>query len=329
MNLSVKIGYCVLENPIMNASGPKCTNKDELFDLLYSDSCAVVSKSCTREPRNGNECPRYYDNQFLSINSMGLPNHGYKYYIDLIDNINSKDSKPYIISIAGLSIKDNIHIINKISKKINIKTEEKKKNIGIEINLSCPNIINKGQLAYDFKNMDIYLNSLFKNIDITNFKMIGIKLPPYFELHHFEIVANIIKKYPIDFITTINSIGNGLVIDYKNEMQVIKPKEGLGGLGGSIVKPTGLSNVFNFAKQFADTNIKIIGVGGIEKGSDVFEYLLAGASAVQVGTHYYKEGIKCFKNLKNELLEIMNEKNYNKLSDFRSKLVYNEVFMNK
>lgn len=325
MDLSVKIGNCVLENPIMNASGPKCTNKEELIDLLFSDSCAIVSKSCTKEARKGNDCPRYYDNKNLSINSMGLPNNGYEYYIDLIDNINNKDTKPYIISIAGLYLTDNIFIINEISNKINTLPDEKK--IGIEINLSCPNIINKGQLAYDFYNMDIYLSSLFENIDICNFKMIGIKLPPYFELHQFKIVADIIKKYPIDFITTINSIGNGLVIDYENERPVIIPKEGLGGLGGSIVKPTGLSNVFNFAKQFINTNVKIIGVGGIEKGSDIFEYLLAGASAVQVGTHYYKKGIVCFADLKNELVEIMNKKDYNNLGDFRNKLVYNDVFI--
>ena len=325
MDLSVKIGDCVLDNPIMNASGPKCTSEEELMGLLLSDSCAIVSKSCTKELRKGNECPRYFDNENLSINSMGLPNNGYKYYIDLIDNINSKDTKPYIISIAGLSLFDNILIIKEILNKINTLPDEKK--IGIEINLSCPNIINKGQLAYDFNNMDIYLNSLFDNVEISNFKMIGIKLPPYFELHQFKIVADIIKKYPIDFITTINSIGNGLVIDYKNEKPVIIPKQGLGGLGGSIVKPTGLSNVFNFAKQFLNTNIKIIGVGGVEKGSDIFEYILAGASAVQVGTHYYKEGIKCFTDLKNELVEIMNNKNYDDLSDFRNKLIYNDVFI--
>ena len=327
MDLTVKIGDCIFDNPIMNASGPKCTNKEELMDLLFSDSCAIVSKSCTKEARVGNDYPRYYDNKYLSINSMGLPNHGYEYYKDLIDNLSSNISKPYIISIAGLCLTDNILIINEISKKIDSLYEEKK--IGIEINLSCPNIINKGQLAYDFSNMDIYLASLFENIilNISNFKMIGIKLPPYFELHQFKIVADIIKKYPIDFITTINSIGNGLVLDYKNEKPEIVPKEGLGGLGGSIVKPTGLSNVFNFAKQFVNTDIKIIGVGGIEKGSDVFEYLLAGASAVQVGTHYYREGIKCFTDLKNELIEIMNKKDYNKLNDFKGKLVYNEVFM--
>ena len=114
--------------------------------------------------------------------------------------------------------------------------------------------------------------------------------------------------------------------DYEKEDVVIKPKEGLGGLGGSIIKPTGLSNVFNFAKQFTDCNIKIIGVGGIEKGSDVFEYLLAGASAVQVGTHYYKKGVICFTQLKNELKDIMELKKYNSINDFKGNIVFKNVF---
>jgi dihydroorotate dehydrogenase (fumarate) len=324
MDLRVKIGKCILDNPIMNASGPRCTNKDELCELLFSDSSAIVSKSCTIEKRNGNDKPRYFHNDYLSINSMGLPNNGYNFYIDMISKINDSNTKPYIISIAGLNLNDNITIINKIHKKLN---KNPLCNVGIEINLSCPNIINKGQLAYDFKNMDLYLEELFRKIKIKHLKMIGIKLPPYFELHHFKIVSDIILKYPIDFITTINSIGNGLVIDPEKESPVIRPKQGLGGLGGSIVKPTGLSNVFNFAKHLIHTNVKIIGVGGIETGTDVFEYILAGASAVQIGTYYYKEGTPCFKYLKERLLTVMDNKKYKTIKEFHGKLVYNDVFI--
>ena len=304
----------------LDQDAPKILN----YDLLFSDSSAIVSKSCTHEKREGNEKPRYYHNKFLSINSMGMPNNGYKFYIDMIDKINNNKTKPYIISVAGLKLDDNIKIINEIHDKV---ISGSKKNIGIELNLSCPNLINKRQLAYDFENMAIYLYSLFSKINIYHINMFGIKLPPYFELHHFKIVSDILKKYLIDFITTINSIGNGLYIDYIKENVVITPNEGLGGLGGSIIKPTGLSNVFNFAKYFTDCNIKIIGVGGIEKGSDIFEYLLAGASAVQLGTHFYKEGIKCFTDLKKDLEKIMEEKKYNQICDFKGKVVLDNVFI--
>ena len=81
---------------------------------------------------------------------------------------------------------------------------------GIEINLSCPNIIGKGQLAYDLDEMDKYLNSIF-SLPLDFHKLvIGVKLPPYFDLHWYPQVTNIIKKNPISFVTCINSIGNGL-----------------------------------------------------------------------------------------------------------------------
>ena len=186
-----------------------------------------------------------------------------------------------------MNCKDNIEIINCINSTIHL--EKVHFDVGVEINLSCPNIINKGQLAYDFSAMDFYLSKLFTECLHDKIKIIGIKLPPYFELHHFKIVADIIKKYPINFVTTIGSIGNGLVIDIEKEAPVIAPKEGIG--GGSVVKQTALSNVYNFSKQFIHTDIKIIGCGGVEKGSDVFEYILAGAAAVQVGTQFYREDV--------------------------------------
>jgi dihydroorotate dehydrogenase (fumarate) len=83
----------------LDQDAPKILN----YDLLFSDSSAIVSKSCTHEKREGNEKPRYYHNKFLSINSMGMPNNGYKFYIDMIDKINNNKTKPYIISVAGLN----------------------------------------------------------------------------------------------------------------------------------------------------------------------------------------------------------------------------------
>ena len=325
MDIRTQIGDVLFDTPIMNASGPSCTSKQELFNILFSESAAIVTKSCTLESRTGNDKPRYWHNDKLSINSMGLPNNGYQYYVDVLKHMSYfSRTKPYIMSIAGMNCKDNIEIINCINSTIHL--EKVHFDVGIEINLSCPNIINKGQLAYDFSAMDFYLSKLFTECLHDKIKIIGIKLPPYFELHHFKVVADIIKKYPINFVTTINSIGNGLVIDIEKEAPVIAPKEGIGGIGGSVVKQTALSNVYNFSKQFVNTDIKIIGCGGVENGSDVFEYILAGAAAVQVGTQFYREGCHCFKRIRQELINLMKKKKYNEISEFYSKLYLNDVF---
>jgi dihydroorotate dehydrogenase (fumarate) len=320
MELSSKIQNITFPSCILNASGPRCSLEEELLLIDNSFAGGVVTKTTTLELREGNPKPRYYDNLLGSINSMGLPNQGHNYYIKVSDKI----IKPYIISMTGMTLVETITILTNIL--VSIKNFNKKIT-GIEINLSCPNIVGKGQLAYDFKSLDTYLNEIIHIYDslMYNFDtkpLLGIKLPPYFELSHFEEVSKIISKYPINFITCINSIGNGLIINYETETTVIKPKEGIGGIGGSYIKPTGLSNVRNFYLQFQKLNkdIKIIGCGGIETGKDAFEYILCGADLLQIGTQFYKENISCFKRILKELEMIMKKKNYSNIQEFKGKL---------
>jgi dihydroorotate dehydrogenase (fumarate) len=312
MSVQTSIGSLILDSCIYNASGPRCTTLEELLKLDSSESALVLSKSSTLEKRDGNEKPRYYNHDLGSINSMGLPNLGYQYYINNGNSI----VKPYIISVNGLTLDDTKVIVRNIilSQDIN----------GIEINLSCPNIIGKGQLAYDLPTMDNYLTEIFKvlkNNKNPTF-LVGLKLPPYFDLHWYPQITEILKKYPIHFITCVNSIGNGLLVDSNSESTYIRPKGGMGGIGGKYIKPIGLSNVRNFYLEFQkqNLNIDIIGCGGIETGEDIFEYILCGAQAVQIGTQFYKEGINCFPRLKKELIDIMIKKSYKNLSDFRGKL---------
>ena len=289
-----------LEGCIYNASGVNCTSKDELFELSGSYACAVVSKSCTFDYRIGNSLPRYYENNVCSINSTGLANNGYKYYGDVVL------PKPYFVSVCGLKEENNIEMLKYLDKKSNIRA--------IELNLSCPNIIGKSQVGYDFETMGEFLRKV-SELGLNH--KLGLKLPPYFDIVHFETAADIIKKNKIDFLTCINSLGNGLVINNKTDTVGIKPKLGFGGIGGSVVKPIALSNVHKFYKL---TDCDIIGCGGVVTGMDVYEHILCGASVVQIGTQLKKEGVNVFNRISNELKIIMEEKGMNCLSDFRGQL---------
>jgi dihydroorotate dehydrogenase (fumarate) len=116
----------------------------------------------------------------------------------------------------------------------------------------------------------------------------GVKLPPYFDPVHFDQMAAVLNAFPrLRFVTCINSIGNGLVIDPERECVVIKPKDGLGGLGGAYV-PTALANVREFVRRLPDKHV--VGCGGISSGREAFMHILAGATAVQIGTCLYEEG---------------------------------------
>lgn len=312
--LNTKIGKLELDNCLYNASGPKCTTLKELLELQKSKSSCVLSKSSTLELREGNPEPRYWDHDFGSINSMGLPNQGYQYYLESAKLIN----KPYLISVNGLTLDDTLKIVSEICQNHKVN--------GMEINLSCPNIIGKGQLAYDLEKMDKYLEAVFKTMhkeENRNLEqIIGVKLPPYFDLHWYPQVTKVLKKYPLNFITCVNSVGNGLLVDLESQTTRIRPKLGMGGIGGKYIKPIGLSNVRNFYLEFQKQNLKIdvIGCGGVTNGLDALEYILCGASAVQIGTQLYQEGTNVFSRIQHEMEKWLQNKGYESIQDIKGKL---------
>ena len=197
---------------------------------------------------------------------------------------------------------------------------------GMKINLSCPNIIGKGQLAYDLNEMNKYLEAVFDTIERydnrNSNQIIGIKLPPYFDLHWYPQVTKVLKNFPIDFITCVNSVGNGLLVDLESQTTRIRPKGGMGGIGGKYIKPIGLSNVRNFYLEFQKQNLKIdvIGCGGVTNGLDALEYILCGASAIQIGTQLYQEGTDVFSRIENEMIEWLDTKGINSIGDLKGKL---------
>lgn len=279
----------------MNASGALCVTRAELEALGQSAAGAIVTKSMTREPRSGNPEPRYYSFPDGSINSMGLPNLGYRAYAEIIPSLR-RFGKPVIASVAGLCEED----FPEIARTINRAGPDL-----IEVNLSCPNIAGKPQIGYDTEASERLIRKVRAVVD----RPMGVKLPPYFDPAHHAAMATVLSRAPVDFLSLINSVGNALVIDPDRESAVIKPKGGFGGLGGAMIKPVALANVRAFWKLL-EGRVPIIGVGGVVTGTDAFEHLLAGASAVQIGTALVDEGTKVFDRILGELQTILIKKNY-------------------
>lgn len=302
------LGAFSYDNCLMNAAGVNCMTREELSQVDQSVAAAFVTKTATLNERAGNPLPRYYDTPLGSINSMGLPNQGLDYYLDYLLELQAQpNSKNHILSLVGMS-PDETHQI--------LKTVEASDYKGlVELNLSCPNVPGKPQIAYDFETTDQILGEVFSYFT----KPLGVKLPPYFDLVHFDQMAAILNKYPLTFINSVNSIGNAMYIE--DESVVIKPKDGFGGLGGDYLKPTALANVHAFYKRLKPS-IQIIGTGGVKTGRDAFEHILCGASMVQIGTCLQQEGPQVFERITTELKAIMVEKGYESLEDFRGKLQY-------
>jgi dihydroorotate dehydrogenase (fumarate) len=303
IDLTTHIGTMKLQSPIYNASGPLTKNYANLQQIDSSKSGAVLSKTCTIKARKGNAHPRLkiIEKDKCCLNSDGLDNHGIEYYANL------KFKSPYIVSILANE--------NTIEQMFQILCD--KDNVcSIELNFACPNI---GFITgYDHKIID---NTLQKIEKLNNFKPVGIKLPPYYNMMHVDKIIETICKYKVSYVTTTNTVGNAFICD--DEYAAILPNNGLGGLSGSCIKYIALGNVrmiSELLKKYNRHDINIIGVGGVTSGKDAFEMILCGASAVQVGTCHLIEGPSCFERIIQELKDIMQTKCYTNLEQFKGKI---------
>jgi dihydroorotate dehydrogenase (fumarate) len=249
--------------------------------------------------------------------SLALPNTSAspalrRYYLDkqTISDALAGTDKPYILSISGHTLADNLEMLKMIGTNAGISA--------VELNLACPNVIGHPIIGYDMTQLEEVLKAVSK---LKLKKSLGIKMPPFFDGVHFQAAADIINKYSssVAYVASINTIGNALVVDIDAEMPAISPKGGFGGISGPAVKYTALANVKKM-RELLDESIDIVGVGGIETGADVFEMILCGASAVQVGTKHWIEGPGCFDRIAQELEELMGKKGYKRISDFQGKL---------
>ena len=172
------------------------------------------------------------------------------------------------MSLSGIKLADNIIMLEKALETPGISA--------IELNLACPNIPGKPIIGYDFDQLEVVLAAITSVKSFGRYPL-GIKLPPYFDVSHFRKVAEIIIKYPISYVVTINTIGNALFVDTETESEGFLANNGLGGLGGGFVKHTALANVRMFNKEFlalGRADIDIVGVGGVHSGRDAFELIL-------------------------------------------------------
>ena len=307
-SLRTQIAGFSFDNCLMNAAGVACMTVEELEEVRQSAAGSFVTKTATLEARAGNPEPRYRDVPLGSINSMGLPNQGIDYYLDYLLSLQeSQPEQTFFLSLVGMS-PDETHTLLKKVQNSGFK--------GItELNLSCPNVLGKPQIAYDFETTERILGEAFGYFD----KPLGIKLPPYFDIVHFDQAAEVFNRHPLKFVNCVNSIGNGMYIE--DESVVIRPKNGFGGIGGEYIKPTALANVHAFYQRL-NPSIQIIGTGGVYTGRDAFEHILCGASMVQIGTALHQQGVEVFERVSLGLKAIMVQKGYETIEDFKGKLKY-------
>jgi dihydroorotate dehydrogenase (fumarate) len=301
ISTKTKIDSVIMDTCIMNASGCLCSTKDQL-DILNSlpSVGAIVGKSSTITPRTGHKEPRLYVDEIGSINSMGVPNLGYDYFLYY------QSQKPFIHSIYPFTLDD----MEKMLYNIDLSNNKKRL---VEINISCPNLVQSKIFPERLEEV-LHRISMLMLDDV----IVGIKMPPLFS--ELDMVASILLKYTntVRFIVCTNTL-SGMMVDTVSEYIRIAPNDGIGGIGGQYIKPIALANVYRFSRLLQN-KISIIGCGGCYTGKDVFEYLLCGARAVQIGSCLLRDGYDCFDRILGELKEIMENKGYRSTEDFVDKI---------
>lgn len=255
----------ILKNPIMVGSGT-FSNGLELSKRFDVDKLgAVVSKGTTLRPRLGNPTPRTVETAAGMLNSIGFQNVGLSAIISDYAPRWEKWDTPVIVNIMGENFSEYIELVEALDEIPGIA--------GVEVNISCPNVEAGG---LEFGQDPQLAGELIKAIRESVQLPILVKLTP--SVSDPRIVAESVAKAGADALTIFNTIP-GMAIDIDKR----KPTLGatFGGLSGPAIKPVALRHVFLVSKEM---DIPIVASGGVVSGTDVVEFVMAGASAVQVGT---------------------------------------------
>ncbi|MCD8165494.1 MAG: dihydroorotate dehydrogenase [Bacteroides sp.] len=264
-DLSVKIGELSLKNPVMTASGTFGYGEEFADFMDLSRIGGIIVKGTTLHKREGNLYPRMAEVNAGMLNAVGLQNKGVDYFIENIyPRIQSIDTN-IIVNVSGSAVEDYVKTAEKINDLVNIPA--------IELNISCPNV-KQGGMAFGVTACGAaeVVNAVRKVYK----KTLIVKLSP--NVTDITEMARAAEENGADSVSLINTL-LGMAIDTERKKPVLSTITG--GFSGPAVKPVALRMVWQVSHA---VKIPIIGLGGIMNETDAVEFLLAGATAIQIGT---------------------------------------------
>lgn len=291
--LSVDIDEITLRNPTMLASGILGISQ-RIFERLYDENIGgIVTKSISVEPMKGYPNPTIIPLSGGSyLNAVGLSNPGVNAFSE---ELSQNKNIPIFISLVGSSEKDFAKMI-KVFDSLNI--------IGYEINLSCPHVSKMGmEVGDDPEAVSKIVSTVRKNTKKPISVKVGVGSVDVIELARTAIEAG------ANIITAINTL-RAMSIDVETMMPILSNR--IGGLSGTAIKPIGIRCVYEISKNL---KVPVIGCGGISTWQDVVEYMLAGASAVQIGSVLGSAGPGIFNSITKDLKKYIERKGIMKISE--------------
>ncbi len=265
VNLNVNIGSLQLANPVLTASGTFGYGEEfsDFIDIYRLGGYIV--KGTTLEPREGNDYPRMVETPSGMLNAVGLQNKGVDYFIENIYPRISKYRSRMIVNVSGAKIDDYVEVCRRLAPLEHVSA--------VEINISCPNV-KQGGMAFGTTcegaaDVTRAVRAAFPGTVI-------VKLSP--NVTDIASIAKAVEAEGADAVSLINTL-MGMAIDVEKRRPYLSTVTG--GLSGAAVRPVAVRMVWQVAKA---VSIPVVGLGGIMNGRDAMEFILAGATAVEIGT---------------------------------------------
>lgn len=265
VDLNVKLGKLQMKNPVMTASGTFGYGTEYSDFMDVSRMGGIIVKGTTLRERQGNPYPRMAETPSGMLNAVGLQNKGVDYFINHIYPTLTHFDTNIFVNVSGSTIEDYIITAEKLNSLEKIP--------GIELNISCPNV-KEGGMA--FGTSCLSASQVVKGVRRVYQNELMVKLSP--NVTDISEIAMAVEAEGADSVSLINTL-LGMAIDAERKKPILSTITG--GLSGPAVKPIALRMVWQVAQS---VKIPVIGMGGIMNATDAIEFLLAGASAIQVGT---------------------------------------------
>ncbi len=270
VDISVEFGKLTLANPVFTASGT-CGYSEELGDFMDLDKLGgFITKSITAQPMMGNAAPRIVETDAGMLNAIGLANIGVeRFALEKLPEL-SKMKAAIFVNVAGETIAEYVRVVEHLANQEAVA--------GFELNISCPNV-DKGGISFGTDPEQVReITSAVKQA--AGEKMLMVKLTP--NVTDIAVIARAAIDAGADALSLINTF-TAMVIDIKERRPVLANRTG--GLSGPAIKPIAVYMVNKVYSEAAkERGIPILGIGGIRTASDAIEFMIAGASAVAVGT---------------------------------------------
>jgi dihydroorotate dehydrogenase (NAD+) catalytic subunit len=304
MDLSTTLCGALLPNPLVLASGILGLSYEIMDRVACAGAGAITTKSCSLKPRPGYPNPTILDWGAGLINAVGLSNPGVEVMVEEIRAAKQKLG-PLGIPVIASIFAETIYEFGTVARFISEAEPDL-----IEVNISCPNIDDRYRLMFA---ADPYVASqVTRRVKQNTDRPILVKLSP--NVTDLARIARQVVEAGADGITAINSLGPGIIIDIETCRPVLA--HGTGGVSGPAIHPIAVRCVHDICRA---VDVPVVAVGGVTAGRDVIEMILAGATAVGIGSGVYYRGMTVFQELCDELRAYMERHDYDDLEAFRGK----------